>query len=623
MLKLSADIELQAAKGKPRKLEILAYSGNVMSPPGWGPLAIDLAGVEAGDAITILADHRNELGSVVGSGTLTNDGKTLRVSGTLADSPAAEQVVTLARSVKLQASVGLDPTKTERVAKAKTIDLNGRSLSMPAGSTIVRAGRLREVTITPLGADAATSVLVAQRKREMEPTTNENESVADRIEAERQLLAAEHQRIHAIRELTGDRHHDIAARAIAEGWTAEKTKLETLRASYSKGPTIITTNRMTEINKDVLSCAVVMRANGEFFAEQCYKGDDKILSSARQFRNATLLDICKTVLRHNGEYVDETSPHEVLRAAFRPGLRASSGFSTIDVTSLLSDAASKSLKQFYELQPASWRAMADIRSCRDFKLNHVLAPFLQHRLEELPATGEIVHTSVTEEEYTWRANTFARMLAISRTSLINDDLSAFSETSRMLAVMAAQTLSDEFWGLVLANAGPHFSTTNGNQLTAGPSSALSATSLNAAVVMLMKQTDPAGHALDVFPKSLIVSPDLWEVASALLNSVELARNVTTNDKMPMGNPFTRWNLALLIEPRISNTSFAGASTTKWYLASSPSNMGALVGFLNGVTTPTVEAADTDFNTLGMQWRVYHDFGVALADKRSIIMSPGA
>jgi hypothetical protein len=621
MLQLTADIQLQAAKGKPRKLKILAYSGGVMSPPGWGPLAIDLAGVEAGESVTILADHRNELGSVVGSGTLENDGKTLRVTGTLADSPAAEQVITLARTVKLQASVGLDPTKTEKVAKAKTIDLNGRSLSMPAGSTIVRAGRLREITVTPLGADESTHVLVANRNKTMSDeqiTTN----VADEIQQRRELLAAEAERVAAIEELT-ERHPSIRATAIREGWDANRTKLETLRAGYSRGPQIFTANRTSEVSRDVLACAVVMRANGELFAEQCYKGDDKILSSARQFRNATLLDICKTVLRHNGEHVDETSPNEILRAAFRPGLRASSGFSTIDVTSLLSDAASKSLKQFYELQPASWRAMADIRSCKDFKLNHVLAPFLQHRLEELPATGEIVHTSVTEEEYTWRANTFARMLAISRTSLINDDLSAFSETSRMLAVMAAQTLSDEFWGLVLANAGPHFSTGNGNQLTAGPSSALSATSLNAAVVMLMKQTDPAGHALDVFPKSLIVSPDLWEVASALLNSVELARNVTTNDKQPMGNPFTRWNLALVIEPRISNTSFAGASTTKWYLASSPSNMGALVGFLNDVTTPTVEAADTDFNTLGMQWRVYHDFGVALADKRAIIMSPGA
>ncbi len=35
-----------------------------------------------------------------------------------------------------------------------------------------------------------------------------------------------------------------------------------------------------------------------------------------------------------------------------------------------------------------------------------------------------------------------------------------------------------------------------------------------------------------------------------------------------------------------------------------------VAFLNGQQMPTVESADADFNTLGIQMRGYHDFGVA-------------
>jgi hypothetical protein len=35
----------------------------------------------------------------------------------------------------------------------------------------------------------------------------------------------------------------------------------------------------------------------------------------------------------------------------------------------------------------------------------------------------------------------------------------------------------------------------------------------------------------------------------------------------------------------------------------------LVAFLNGNQSPTVEQADADFNTLGIQMRGYHDFGV--------------
>jgi hypothetical protein len=50
----------------------------------------------------------------------------------------------------------------------------------------------------------------------------------------------------------------------------------------------------------------------------------------------------------------------------------------------------------------------------------------------------------------------------------------------------------------------------------------------------------------------------------------------------------------------------------------------VVSFLNGNETPTVEEADADFNTLGIQFRGYHDFGVDLGDGYlNSLMSKGA
>jgi hypothetical protein len=46
-------------------------------------------------------------------------------------------------------------------------------------------------------------------------------------------------------------------------------------------------------------------------------------------------------------------------------------------------------------------------------------------------------------------------------------------------------------------------------------------------------------------------------------------------------------------------------------------------FLNGKETPTVESADADFNTLGMQFRGYFDFGVNNQDVRGGVKSKGA
>jgi hypothetical protein len=41
-----------------------------------------------------------------------------------------------------------------------------------------------------------------------------------------------------------------------------------------------------------------------------------------------------------------------------------------------------------------------------------------------------------------------------------------------------------------------------------------------------------------------------------------------------------------------------------------------VGFLNGQRAPTVEQADADFDTLGIQVRGYFDFGVSKGESRA-------
>jgi hypothetical protein len=48
-----------------------------------------------------------------------------------------------------------------------------------------------------------------------------------------------------------------------------------------------------------------------------------------------------------------------------------------------------------------------------------------------------------------------------------------------------------------------------------------------------------------------------------------------------------------------------------------------VAFLNGRDMPIVESADADFNTLGVMFRGYHDFGVDQAEYLAGVLSKGA
>ncbi|HID22321.1 MAG TPA: hypothetical protein EYP14_07960 [Planctomycetaceae bacterium] len=71
LLLAATDVQIQAA-GKTPTVSIVAYSGVLMTVPGWGPLVIDLAGVDvSASQISILADHDSTLGGVVGFGRRT------------------------------------------------------------------------------------------------------------------------------------------------------------------------------------------------------------------------------------------------------------------------------------------------------------------------------------------------------------------------------------------------------------------------------------------------------------------------------------------------------------------------------------------------------------------------
>ena len=45
--------------------------------------------------------------------------------------------------------------------------------------------------------------------------------------------------------------------------------------------------------------------------------------------------------------------------------------------------------------------------------------------------------------------------------------------------------------------------------------------------------------------------------------------------------------------------------------------------LNGQQSPMIESVDTDFNTFGIQFRGYHDFGVAMTEYKDGVKSKGA
>jgi hypothetical protein len=329
--------------------------------------------------------------------------------------------------------------------------------------------------------------------------------------------------------------------------------------------------------------------------------------------------------RRNGyDAMSTRNPGPLLKAAFRQPdnrmLYAAGAVSTYDLSDTLSNVANKIIRNSFEAVESTWRQIAAIRSLSDFKESAIYSLTGDFTYKEIKPGGEIEHATAGETPYTNQLATHGRMFGIDRRDIINDDLSAFDSVSRLLGRGGALQLNLQFWTAFMNNAS-FFTALRGNYAE-GAGTVLSIDSLTTAENLFLNQTDPDGNPMAVTPRFLLVPNALTVSASALMNSTEI-RNTTASTTFGTINPHAG-KYEVVRSSYLSNSSITGNSTTAWYLLSDPNEVPVIeVAFLNGVQTPTVERADADFNTLGIQLRGYFDFGVALQEYRGGVKIKGA
>lgn len=609
-------IEVACSEKLPR-LDILAYCGGLMNVPGWGALAIDLAGLDLAGQVRVLADHDSSLDGILGHGKAeTHDGK-LRVSGAIsATTDTARRVVELAKNgFEFQASVGVEPVEHGRVKPGEKVQVNNRTLSAPEGGfTLVRKGKLREVSIVSMGCDDRTAVAIAASKMK------ENWNVKDTIMVDESAVRLdERERIARI---------EATCAAPANGWGEAETQVNRLKAAALAGEidewelsahmlTILRESRprMGAFMRPVKTISAATTIEAAILARMGLGelGEKSLGPLAMEYgaglKANHILDLCREALTCEGQEIP-AGREELVKAAL----------STYSLPVALSNVANKLLLDAYNDSPATWRAFCAVRSVNDFKPHVNVRPSFATPLEPVAPGGELKHGTVGEWTSEFRADTFGRMISVDRRDLINDDLAAFDQTARSLGRAAMRKLADLVYTTLLGNAGGFFSTANGN-LIDGTDSALSLHSLSEAIQAMRTQRDAEGNDLDILPSTLVVPPQLAEQAKSVLES-EFIQRVA---EMPTGNSLRR-AVGLEVEPRLSNADKFGsaASERHWFLFAAPSAAPLVVAFLNGKQEPTVEyfGLDTQPDRLAVSWRVYFDFGAAFVDPRAAVRVVG-
>ena len=639
----AADDNGEQSPALPR-FRMIAYTGNPMRVSGWRyPVTIDLAGLTIPSPSRPIRFQHDPMAGVGHTDSIRIEQGQLIATGVISrDTAAAREVVASARNgFPWQASIAVTVDEFEFIKASQTVIVNGRAQSGPLN--VVRRATLGEISFVDLGADGATSVsvvahayslsgdpimaepIVAQEDDAVPPASQpQSDSVtaapvhstesAD-IQAMRAAQAAETERIAAIRRICNGRLPQLEARAIREGWTEQRTELEMLRMQRPAVPAIHVADNT--ISAAVLETACLL-AGGYQSIEQV--ADAHTLDAARKrFRGGIgLQELLLEAAWANG-YTGRTfrDSRAVLRFAFRPDLEAS--FSTVDIGGILSNVANKFLLDGFYSVERTWRNICAVRTVSDFKTVTSYRLIGRDQYERVAPGGELHHGTLGNEQYTNRADTYGLLLTIDRRDIINDDLGAITTVPRKLGRGAGLALNDVFWATFMNND-TFFSATNQNYLT-GADTVLSIDGLTKAEMTFMSLTDSDGKPIGIMPSILLVPSSLSALGTQLYKSMEL-RDTTANTKFPVANPYAG-RFRVETSAYLFNAQYTGNSAKAWYLLANPSDLAVIeVAFLNGQEAPTIETAEAEFSTLGIQMRGYHDFGVALQDPRAGVKMKG-
>ena len=647
-------IEAAAGNGN-SKVVGLAYSGGKMNLPGWKyPVVVELAGMQIPEQVPLLANHENRVSSRVGMVTAKIVNNTLEIEGDIvAKGEQADDIVAQAKAgADWQLSIGAEVKESELVKGKRTI--NGQEHT---GTFYhVRTSLLREISVLPCGADADTKLKIAasfdlgkepetQAEKINKNNPKEEESVKDdpkktpeteekekgketpkkatgNADIALQAVSEERNRVSQIQAICAGEFPEIEKQAISAGWNVEDTSQKVLKAIRDGRPASdvnISVKRKPEgaMHRKSLEAAMCMRVG--------IPGDDLIASygneaveTAWKDNDIPLQVLLAECLKLEGAQAPRSFGNETIHAAF----------STVSLPGILSNVANKKLLQSYNAQPIIATKLCSTGDLSDFKENERFRLTDVGDLERVADGGEIKDGGLKEEKAHNQLDTYGKKFCLTRRMIINDDLGAFMKVPVAMGNRAARLIDQLFFNRLMSNPAQSdgsalFSETHKNLLT-GADSVLAHEGLRKAVQMFLDQVDADGQPINIEPKYLLVPTALKHTAIELTKGATLIMAGGSEQAIrPALNVLADENLQVISAPHLANAKYDGHSSTAWYLFGSPSQIDTFeVGYLRGKRTPTVERGDSDFNTLGLWFRVYFDLGVREQDHRGMVCSAG-
>jgi ATP-dependent protease ClpP protease subunit len=348
-------------------------------------------------------------------------------------------------------------------------------------------------------------------------------------------------------------------------------------------------------------------AQASIMARAGLEKDDR----ANHYRGYSLMDIARECLAQARVDVRGKSKMDVVAAAFT---------STSDFPLLLSNIAEKAMLKGFEEAEETFQKWTSVGTLGDFKVGKRLDLNSFPALDKVPDGAEYKYAQVGERGETVQLATYGKLFALTRQTIINDDLDAFSKIPMRMGRSAIRTIGDLVYAVLTGNPnmadGVALFHTATHANLVGTGTVLSTASVDNVRVAMAKQAAGGG------PLNIRMAHVLTPVA------LEGAARVVANSEFEVGASSTTKNNTTPNTMRglfdvISDARLDTASATAWYgVADSGVTDTIEVSYLDGNQTPTLEQQG-GWEVDGVEFKVRMDAGVAPLDYRSMQKNPGA
>jgi hypothetical protein len=671
----------------PPTFEAVAYDGSApvpgytANPKLDAPYVLNLAGMTQGRGPKANLEHKGSqrVGHLTG---FDNDGKQVKVAGALsaATSYRDEVANSAAGGFPWEVSIEAEMSARRKIAAGKSAVVNGVKMSGPL--YVFDKSVLTDIAFVSRGANEGNHVTIAASAAKDEPMNEfekfaaklgidlDNISADDKAELQQMFnakqgkgktassgttlaeLAAEEEknnaRISKINEISVAymRKHPahinniqhLGEMAIQAGSSADEYELQLIRSGRTLNGSFSIHATANKPDQKVYEAAICMMSGlkniEKHYSEQTLDAVDRAGLRNNVSVNQLLMQVASDHGYHcrAGERVTVGNIRTVLEYAFPPAhARMSTGFSTVSLPGILGNVANKMILDGYMEEDQTWREISTVKPASNFYTHTHYRMLDNLEYEEIGSGGEIPHGTLGQASYTSQVKTYGKMLGLTRNQIVNDDLGAFSDIRERLGRGAAQKFNNVFWARFMANLATMFpvdkSLGNYNDGTPGSVLGVDGVGLQAGITAYRKLRTPSADGqkrvgVTTSPSILLVPPELEFNAARLYQSTNVNTGGAATAESVGNANIHAGRYRPVVQNRLSDTAFTGNSTTAWYLFGSQLKA-MLVTLLNGNATPIIESSDADFDTLGILFRGYHDFGCDPAEYLAGIMSKGA